>query len=208
MLIARPFDLRVIGYHASMSPDDQPASHPPVSAMLVDWRFCPVCGGGVRVETIEPGAAPHLECINCHRLWWANPKPTASCVLTRASDGRMLLVRRAIEPYLGLWDLPGGFIEDGELPEDCLTRELREETALDTHAGRIIGIFGDRYGEAGAHTLNIFYHVEIECDGADAAAGSDVGELGWFLPDELPTQSDLAFNCVSQALNAWLQMQP
>ena len=180
----------------------------PIPRQLDDWRFCPVCGGGLRVDVIEPDAAPHLECIGCKRLWWANPKPTASCVLSRASDGRLLLVKRAIEPFLGLWDLPGGFIEDGELPKECLARELLEETALSGTIGPIIGVFGDRYGETGAHTLNIFYHVAIDGDGADAVPDSDVAELAWFLPDELPTQADLAFTCVSQALNAWLQQQP
>ncbi|MBC7644831.1 MAG: NUDIX hydrolase [Thermoleophilia bacterium] len=180
----------------------------PVSRALDGWRFCPVCGGRLRVDAIEPDATPHLGCIGCKRLWWANPKPTASCVLTRSSDGRLLLVKRAIDPYLGLWDLPGGFIEDGELPEACVVRELKEETALTGTAGPIIGVFGDRYGETGAHTLNIFYHVSIDGDGSEAVAASDVADVAWFLPDELPTQADLAFTCVSQALNAWLQQQP
>ena len=57
-----------------------------------------------------------------------SPKPVASCVIVR--DGRLLLLRRAIEPAVGKWAFPAGFVEPGETAEQAITREVLEETRL------------------------------------------------------------------------------
>ena len=56
-------------------------------------------------------------------------------------DGRLLLGRRAYDPSVGLWDLPGGFLEENEHPLDALVRELKEETGLDVEAQRFVGVW-------------------------------------------------------------------
>jgi ADP-ribose pyrophosphatase YjhB (NUDIX family) len=52
----------------------------------------------------------------------------ASCVIVR--DGRLLLLRRAIEPAVGRWAFPAGFVEPGETAEEAIVREVAEETRL------------------------------------------------------------------------------
>jgi 8-oxo-dGTP diphosphatase len=55
----------------------------------------------------------------------------AACALVDA-DGRVLLAQRpAGKPMAGLWEFPGGKIEDGEAPEASLIRELKEELGID-----------------------------------------------------------------------------
>jgi 8-oxo-dGTP diphosphatase len=50
-------------------------------------------------------------------------------------DGRLLVQQRPVgKPMAGLWEFPGGKIEQGETPEDALIRELREELGIDTQA--------------------------------------------------------------------------
>lgn len=58
-----------------------------------------------------------------------SPKPVASCVVVR--DGRLLLLRRAIEPAVGKWAFPAGFVEPGETAEQAIAREVLEETRLE-----------------------------------------------------------------------------
>lgn len=173
-------------------------------ASLQFWTLCPVCGGGVEQVVNEPGAQPHLACAGeCGREWYANPKPTANMLAERADDGRLLLVRRAREPFLGCWDIPGGFVDDGEEALDGAIRELREETGLRVRVTGFVGVFGDQYGtNRGDHTCNLFWRGVV--DDPDAAApASDVSELAWFDRDELPGDDQLAFTCVPKALRAW-----
>lgn len=186
------------------------ATERPLPSTLERWTTCPVCRGAVEVAIGEPGAQPHLRCTGeCGSDWYANPKPTANILVERTSDRRLLLVRRAREPFLGCWDIPGGFVEDGEEAQVAALRELREETGLDVRITGFVGVFGDRYGgDRGEHTCNIFWRGEVD-DHERAVPASDVSEIGWFAaPDELPEPDELAFDCVPRALAAWHATRP
>ncbi|MCW2928308.1 MAG: mutator MutT protein [Thermoleophilia bacterium] len=176
----------------------------PLPRSLERWTRCPVCQGELQVAVGEPGAQPHLECQGeCGDRWFGNPKPTANVLAERADDGRLLLVRRGTDPFEGYWDIPGGFMEDGEEPEDAARRELREETGLDVRITGFIGAFGDEYGgDRGDHTLNLFWRGVVDApEGAEPA--SDVADLAWFEVEALPADDELAFTCVPRALRAW-----
>lgn len=147
---------------------------------LVGFPFCSACGAKL------PGRLP-ATCRGCGRRHYLNAKPCAGVLVMR--DGRLLLLRRAVEPWQGMWDIPGGFCEQAEHPIDAAIREAREEAGLEVEVTGFLGIWLDRYpdpsdGEADV-TLNAYYH---------GTAGAEVGtpdpeetiELGWFAPDELP----------------------
>ena len=171
--------------------------------------MCPVCGGALERTVDEPGAQPHLVCVgSCGAAWFANPKPTVNILVERASDGALLLVRRGKEPYRGYWDIPGGFLEDGEEATDGALRELAEETGLDVRLGSFVGVFGDQYGgDRAEHTINLFWRGHVTAAAASAAApASDVSELAWFAPHELPADDELAFQCVPRAVRAWREL--
>jgi len=119
------------------------------------------------------------------------------------SDGRVLLVRRAHDPYGGKWDVPGGFLEEGEAPLDGLRRELREETGLEVEPGRFVDALLDRYGdgEDAATTLNMYWEATVA--GGEAEAGDDAAEVRWFPRDELPPDGEIGFPNVRQLLREW-----
>ena len=138
--------------------------------LLDGWRLCPRCG-----HELEPREHGHLGCPSCGSEYYANSAPAVQGVLER--DGRVLLAKRAIEPRLGYWDLPGGFLEEGEEPLDGLRREFREETGLEVEPVEWLGAFLDPYNRYFVLGLTWVVHAEGEPRAAD-----DVAELRWFAP--------------------------
>lgn len=111
-------------------------------------------------------------------------------------------MRRAGEVYDGYWDLPGGFLDEGEHPLDAMRRELKEETGLDVEPLDFLGIWMDRYSEDGSGdaTLNLYWTARVA--GGEEEAADDVSELRWFEPDALPPRDELAFH-IADVLSAW-----
>jgi 8-oxo-dGTP diphosphatase len=146
------------------------------------------------------------ECAQCGFRAWASSKATA-CGIVVDGDGRVLLARRGGEPFRGYWDLPGGFLDEGEHPLDAIRRELREETGLEVEPEDFVGVWTDRYGDAeDAHaTLNLYWTARVL--GGEAEAADDVSELAWFPPGELPPAGELAFH-IADVLAIWRQQDP
>jgi ADP-ribose pyrophosphatase YjhB (NUDIX family) len=162
---------------------------------LEGWTFCPRCGNELG------GDAARLECPNCGFVVYASSKPTAGALCVQ--DGRLLLARRKAEPFRGRWDIPGGFLEEGEAPLDGLRRELKEETGLEVEPERFLGVWMDRYGgdSTAEATLNLYWTARVV--GGDPQPADDVSELRWFDRDTLPGPDELAFENVPLVLAAW-----
>lgn len=141
-----------------------------------------------------------MRCAHCGTSHYANPKPCAGA-LAADDAGRLLLVRRAHDPYLGCWDIPGGFCEKREHPAETAVRELREETGIAAETTGLVGMWMDDYGDTGIVTLNLYFAARIT-GGSESPDAAEVSELGWFGPDELPR--DLAFPGHERlVLDAW-----
>ena len=169
-------------------------------AELDGWKHCPVCA-----TAIEPDDG-RVECPECGFVTYAHSMPTASAVVAD-DEGRVLLSRRANDPAAGKWDLPGGFLEEGEHPVDCLRRELREEAGITLTDERLLGIWMDtyEYKRRVVATLNVYYSARIG-EGTPEAA-DDVAELRWFAPEDVPV-ADLAFRHITEVLSAWRNQNP
>lgn len=131
---------------------------------------------------------------------YANPAPTASALLVD-EDGRVLLTRRAGTPGEGLWDLPGGFIDEGEDALETLRRELREELGVEVEPGRLVGAPPDRYGDGGPWTVNFYWEARIVA--GEPAPADDVADFSWFPRDGLPSDDEFAFRNTVQILERW-----
>ena len=109
---------------------------------------CPHCA--------RPDEQP-LVCDRCGWRWYANPKPAAAVLLERQADGAMepsvLLLRRAVEPGLGAWDLPAGYLDPGESFEIAARRETREEAGIDVELIALAGVYHSAPGQRGDRCL-------------------------------------------------------
>jgi mutator protein MutT len=68
----------------------------------------------------------------------ANPQIVTAAVIEK--DGCILIARRMRGLHAGVWEFPGGTLEEGETYEECLKRELREELSVDAEVGDLIGV--------------------------------------------------------------------
>jgi 8-oxo-dGTP diphosphatase len=104
------------------------------------------------------------------------PAPTVCVGAVAVDDGRLLMVRRATEPGLGRWSVPGGRVDPGETIQEAVVRELLEETGVEGVCMGLIGV-AERIGETFHHVI-LDYAVEVLAP-APPTAGSDASEARW-----------------------------
>jgi ADP-ribose pyrophosphatase YjhB (NUDIX family) len=162
---------------------------------LDTWKHCPRCGAEIDVD------GGKAECAVCGFRAYASSKPTASAVCVDG-EGRLLLSRRGVDPFQGMWDFPGGFLDEEEHPLDCVRRELKEEAGIEVEPLEFLGVWLDRYGGdgSGQTTLNLYWTVRIV--GGVPEPADDVAELRWFAPDEIP-EEELAFPHTRDVISTW-----
>jgi 8-oxo-dGTP diphosphatase len=165
------------------------------SPLLARWTTCPRCR-----HELERGAKS-VRCPSCGLVVYSNPAPTASAVILDDA-GRVLLARRAVDPGAGLWDLVGGFVDEGEDPLAALRREVREELSVEVDPGEYLGAYPDRYGDDGVYTLNFYWAARL-AGGEIQVDESELEEVAWFAPEELPGPAEFAFANTVQALDDW-----
>jgi 8-oxo-dGTP diphosphatase len=151
-------------------------------------RFCGACGGLLSERT---GPRTPQRCGACGRLHFRDPKVGVG-VVVHDDLGKLLLVRRGVEPAKGKWALPAGFVDAGEDPRDAARREALEETGLEVMVGKVIDVYP---GEAGSG-ITFFLSFEAERVGGRLQAGDDATEVGFFGREELP---ELAFSSTTSA---------
>jgi 8-oxo-dGTP diphosphatase len=144
-----------------------------------ELKYCPRCASllarGERFGKERP------VCPKCGWIYFADPKVAVAILLAEGS--KVLLVRRANEPFRGRWTLPAGFVDAGEDPARAAERECLEETGLTVRAGHVLDVLASGDQPHGADFL-IVYDAELKS--GELAAGDDADRAGWFERDELP----------------------
>ena len=156
------------------------------------WQRRPSSRTGATARVARPleHAEGSVLCPSCGLAEYANPAPTVSA-LVRDEQGRILLARRAVEPGAGLWDLIGGFMDEGEEPLETLRRELSRRRASRSSRASFLRRSPDTYGPDGNATINFYWEARLP-EGEPRAA-DDVAELAWFPRDALPPRGEFAF---------------
>lgn len=124
---------------------------------------------------------------------YPHPAVTVDIVIFTIRDARLklLLIRRAGEPYRGKWALPGGFIHLDEALDASARRELEEETGVSGVYLEQLYTFGAPQRDPRERVITVAYYALIPSDKLQLRAATDADAVGWFGMDELP---QLAFD--------------
>jgi len=135
------------------------------------FEYCPKCG----MQTVAQNPTMQ-QCSSCKQQYWFNPKPSASIVFIR--DGKLLYAKRGIEPNIGKYDFPGGFIDEKEDMYDACVREILEETGLKIDKSKLLLINGYtvKY-QTDIYALDLIFII-TEWSG-EPKAKDDVAALEW-----------------------------
>ena len=100
---------------------------------------------------------------------------SVSGIVVRPEDGKVLVIRRADD---GRWVPPGGVMELTETPEQCVVREVREESGVEVRAVRLTGVYKNM--KLGVVSLALL----CEAVGGRAQPTDEAVNVAWLDPDE------------------------
>jgi 8-oxo-dGTP diphosphatase len=143
-------------------------------------KFCPKCGQPMAMDFCFGQDRP--VCTACGFIYFADPK-VAAAVLVKRDDEHILLIRRAHEPFRGLWTLPAGFVNADEDPAEAAIRECVEETGLAIEITGILAIHSGREHPRGSDFV-IFFAGQLT--GGVLHADDDADAAEWFERGQLP----------------------
>lgn len=154
-------------------------------------NFCSHCGEQVIQRIPEGDSRLRYVCEHCHTIHYQNPNIVAGSV--PVWEGKVLLCRRAIEPRLGFWTLPAGFMENGESVEQAARRETVEEACATLDNMQLYTLIDVPH----ISQVHVFYRAELASE--HFAAGVESLEVQLFDEADIPWD-ELAFHTVRRTL--------
>jgi len=163
----------------------------------IEYRFCPRCGGDLEKRIVKPTEPKRLVCLNCSFIFYQDPKVVAGTIFTL--DGRIVLLKRGVEPAMGKWVFPGGYVDRGESVHEAAIRETKEESQMDVKLGPLLNVYSY------PRSPNIIVVYAAEAVGGELGAGDESVEARVFAPAEIPW-NDLAFDSTKDALKDYIKL--
>jgi ADP-ribose pyrophosphatase YjhB (NUDIX family) len=160
-------------------------------------RFCSRCGARLRSGPVDGDDRDRLTCEACGHITYVNPRLVVT-VIPVTDAGDLVLIRRGIEPGLGSWAQPGGFLEVDETVTEAARREALEETGLVVEPGEIIGL----YSRLEAAIVVVAFEATVV--GGTAHPTPEALEVATFAPERIPWP-DIAFDTTAWALHDWVR---
>jgi 8-oxo-dGTP diphosphatase len=160
------------------------------------YRFCPRCGGPLERRTLKATEPERPVCTRCGFVFYLDPKVAVGTII-QSQSGRIVLVRRAIEPGYGKWVFPGGYVDRGEALTSAAMREAREECGLDVRLDALVNI----YSYAGRAPVIVVY-AATATGGTLCVDDESLEVLEWDI--ETIPWNDLAFRSTNEGLRDYL----
>ena len=161
-------------------------------------NYCSQCGAKVECK-IPPGEVLlRAVCVSCQTIHYQNPKIVAACI--PEWEDQILLCKRAIEPRLGLWTFPAGFMEMGESAEEAAARETLEEAKTEVEIQSLYGVYSLR------HVDQVYIIFRGRLRSLVFEAGDESLEVQLVSLDKIPWEH-LAFPVIHKILTQYVQDQ-
>ncbi len=159
-------------------------------------KFCSHCGSEVSFDFVEGDNRKRFVCTGCHTIHYTNPNVVVGA-LVHWGD-KVLLCKRAIEPRYGYWNLPAGYLEDGEKSEEGAAREVWEEAGAEVVIEGVHAV----YNLPQANQVYIHFIGELK-DGI-YSNGPESIETALFTEEEIPW-NEMAFTSSYFALKRYFE---
>jgi len=158
-------------------------------------KYCSNCGETVEHKIPKGDTFLRYVCSACDIIHYQNPNNVVGCI-PEASDGRILLCKRAIEPRLGYWTIPAGFMENKETTAEGAIRETMEEAEAKVELLGLQSVIDVPF----ASQVHIMYRGKLIDDAF--GCGSESLECHLLAEKDIPW-GDIAFPTVSFALKSF-----
>ena len=162
-------------------------------------NYCSRCGATLRFGLIEGEDRHRLGCDACGYVAYVNPRLVVTTIPV-TSSGRVVLLRRGIEPGYGAWAQPGGFLEVDETVTEAARRETLEETGLIVEPTDLIGL----YSRLEAAVVVVAFEARVV--GGTYRTNPEALEIVDYAPDAIPWPG-IAFATSRWALHDWVRLR-
>jgi len=165
--------------------------------LAASLNFCSRCGAALRLGPLPAEDRDRLACDRCGYITYVNPRLVVT-TLSVTEAGEVVLLRRGIEPGVGMWAQPGGFMEIDETVYEGAIRETLEETGLVVEPGAVVGL----YTRPEAAIVVIAFEARIV--GGAPTVTSEALEVRPFAPEAIPWP-EIAFRTSLWAIRDWVR---
>lgn len=173
------------------------ASHKEHDHGPVEYRFCPCCGGNLGLRRLKETEPERLVCRKCSFVFYMDPKVVAGTIF--AMEEQIVLLRRGVEPAMGKWVFPGGYVDRGESIRDAAIRETEEESNVRVKLASLLNV----YSYSRSPNVIVVYAAEVV--GGELKAGDETVEARTFSTSQIPWD-ELAFPSTRDALNDYIRL--
>ena|SRR5687767_6689299 len=157
-------------------------------------KFCNQCAAPVILRVPPGDNLPRHVCETCGVIHYQNPKIVAGCIPEWGDE--LLLCRRAIEPRIGLWTLPAGFMENGETIQQAAMREATEEANATVENVRLFAVYNL------PHISQVYVKFRGGLKDGSASPGPESSEVMLVREERIPWD-DLAFPVITETLKLY-----
>lgn len=159
-------------------------------------NYCSNCGQSVELTDIAGDTYPRYYCKSCDTIHYQNPNMVVGCL--PVYKDKVLLCKRAIEPRIGYWNLPAGYLENGETAEEGAMREVWEEACAKVEIINIHSL----YSIARINQIYLFFLAELPV--LEFGIGEESLEVRLFAEAEIPWKQ-IAFTSSVHALKCYFE---